>query len=203
VGRRKPREVFALSATKVGRRRLFDHPLRKMTAYDWVKAFRACYEKALRQYQGGNRDLSSYFSDEDQAFLESIGGKTMELYDFAEDFPEVDWETALLIASARRDYFLIVQNGQLSPTAIRAEDLPEKAAEFAGIPWLPRLIQKAKARLRGELPRETMYCCGGDRRFFKEHDIHPADFLRLIWAVDADEERVLQYIRARPNPSEV
>jgi hypothetical protein len=26
-----------------------------------------------------------------------------------------------------------------------------------------------------------MYSCGGDRAFFRTHDIHPAEFLTLIW----------------------
>jgi hypothetical protein len=40
-----------------------------------------------------------------------------------------------------------------------------------------------------------MYCCGGDRRFLKEHDIHPADFLRAIWASGGDTAKLLAYVQ--------
>jgi len=60
---------------------------------------------------------------------------------------------------------------------------------------LPRLIEKAKAKLRGEMPPELMYCCGGDRAFLREHGIHPADFLREVWAAGDDTKKILQYVR--------
>jgi hypothetical protein len=75
-------------------------------------------------------------------------------------------------------------------------DYPAKDAPLDGIPWLPRLILKAQTRLRGEMPLEMMYGCAGDRRFFKQHGIHPADFLRFVWSVDGDEAKVLAYVRS-------
>jgi len=59
--------------------------------------------------------------------------------------------------------------------------LPPKADAVKGIAWLPRLIPKAKAKLRGELPASLMYSCGGDRNFFKEHAIQSSEFLSLVW----------------------
>jgi hypothetical protein len=42
-----------------------------------------------------------------------------------------------------------------------------------------------------------MYCCSGDRKFLREHgNIHPADFLRVVWATNGVEERVLEYIKS-------
>ncbi|MDQ2659303.1 MAG: DUF5069 domain-containing protein, partial [Verrucomicrobiota bacterium] len=102
-----------------------------------------------------------------------------------------------LITAARRDYFLIVQNGEWSEREIKVENLPAKDAEFGGIPWLPRAIAKAQARLKGELPDEIMYCCGGDRRFFRAHDVHPADFLREVWAAKGNEEKILAYLKGK------
>jgi hypothetical protein len=32
-----------------------------------------------------------------------------------------------------------------------------------------------------------MYCCGGDRAFFKQHNILPAEFLALIARHDKDQ----------------
>ena len=77
------------------------------------------------------------------------------------------------------------------------EKLPAKDAQLAGIPWLPRLIEKAKGRLRGELPNELMYCCGGDRRFFRTHDLHPADFLRYVWAAKGNEQKIIAYVKGK------
>lgn len=166
----------------------------KMIGYTWDKSFRNCYDRALAQYEGGNRNSGTYFREEDVTLLQSIGGKASELYDFAEDAHALDWGTALLITAARRDYFLTVQDGTSSTHVIAAENLPAKDSELHGIPWLPRLIEKARARLRGELPDELMYGCGGDRKFFKKHDVHPADFLRLVWAAKGDDGKILHYV---------
>ncbi|HKK18672.1 MAG TPA: DUF5069 domain-containing protein, partial [Opitutales bacterium] len=69
--------------------------------------------------------------------------------------------------------------------------------EVQGIVWLPRLMPKALAKIRGELPPETMYGCGGDRKFFKEHDIHPAEFLRATWAYENESERLVEWVVSR------
>ena len=47
------------------------------------------------------------------------------------------------------------------------EQLPAKAAQVDGIAWLPRIIAKARAKLRGEMPPDLMYDCGGDRDFLE------------------------------------
>ena len=45
-----------------------------------------------------------------------------------------------------------------------------------------------------------MYGCGGDRRFFQEHGLHPADFLRHVWTLNGDEEKILACVQAsKPN----
>jgi hypothetical protein len=168
-----------------------------MKSYDWVRAFRILYDKALQQYRRGNRDAASYFTPAEQAELASIGCRATELYDFAEDDPDLDWETALLITSARRDYFLVVQHGRVSAKRLDAEIFPAKKAELHGVEWLPRIILKARAKLRGELPDELMYCCGGDRAFLKKHDIHPADFLREVWAAGDDDEKIARFVLAQ------
>ena len=75
--------------------------------------------------------------------------------------------------------------------------MPAKADAIKGIAWLPRLIPKAKAKLRGELPSSLMYCCGGDRRFFSEHDIHPAEFLSLVWRNENNDAAIVDWVAAR------
>ena len=94
----------------------------------------------------------------------------MDLYDFAEDYVsggEPDFETFLLIHDVRRNYLLHVQQGETSSDVLDPDAIPAKTDAVEGIEWLPRILPKAKAKLRGELPPEMMFCCGGDRRFFK------------------------------------
>jgi hypothetical protein len=165
----------------------------------WTSALRAIYDKAVALYLGGNRKLDAYFTADETAVLASIGLKPINVYDYAEDFAgygEPDWETALLIASARRDFFLFEQHGAPSPAETPEDALPPKPAELDGIPWLPRLIAKARCFLHGSLCHDIMYCCGGDRRFFKEYGIHPADFLRAVWGAHDDDAKIVKFVRS-------
>ncbi len=163
--------------------------------YAWHQRFRELYDKALVKYRNENRNLNTFFTTREVGVLRAFGAKPMELYDYAEDSSELDPETALLITAARRDYFFEVQKGVWSEKTLKMEELPEKDAELERIAWLPRLIVKARARLRGELPDELMYSCRGDRRFFRAHDVHPADFLRLVWAAKGNEQKILAYVK--------
>ena len=166
-----------------------------MKSYDWAARVKALYLQALERYRAGHRDPQTLLDAEARQTLAEIGASPMELYDYAEDANGLDWETALLLLAARRDYFLVIQRGIPSDHRINMAELPAKDAELEGVPWLPRLIQKAQGRLRGELPNELMYGCAGDRRFFSQHDIHPADFLREVWAAGGDEQKILAYVR--------
>jgi len=168
-----------------------------MDHYNYQKALKQIWEDAVAKYRAGNREPDSYFDEATLSELASIGLNTMDVYDYAEDFvtrDEPDFETFLLVASARRDYFLSVQAGQPSGQTIASEALPPKDAEIKGVVWLPRIMPKAYAKLKGELPPETMYGCGGDRKFFKENNIHPADFLRAAWAFEDDESKLIDWV---------
>ena len=169
-----------------------------MIYYIWPQRLRELYDKAVQLYKEENRNPHSYFSAEETAFLSSIGLRSINLFDYAEDmnrYGEPDWNIVLLIAAARRDYFLYHQHGITSSVVTEADLLPPKPESLSGIPWLPRIIKKAQCFLEGGLCHEIMYCCGGDRRFLKEHDIHPADFLRIVWASGGDQEMILSYFR--------
>jgi hypothetical protein len=171
-----------------------------MASYNWTERLRTIYDKAVTLYREGNRDLDSYFTAEETSWLASVGLRPINLYDWAEDFTgagEPDWNTALLIAAARRDYFLIHQIGVTSTTVTEAAELPAKTDELEGIPWLPRIIAKAICFLKGGLCHDIMYGCGGDRRFLKEHDIHPADFLKAVWASGGDNQKILFYVKGK------
>ena len=167
----------------------------KTVNYGWQQRLRELYDKAQVKYRNENRKVETMFTPREVGVLRAFGAKPMELYDYAEDSSDLDWETALLITAARRDYFLHEQKGVWSEKTIKIEELPPKDAQLEGIAWLPRIIDKAKARLRGELPNDLMYCCGGDRKFFRAHDLHPADFLRLVWSAKGKQEKIVEYVK--------
>jgi hypothetical protein len=164
----------------------------------WYRPLRELFEAAVAKYLKGDRGAETYFDAKGRKYLAGIGQTPQEIYDFAEDHArggEPDWETVLLISAVRRDYFLVVQEGRLSKHVIDMDALPPKDKAMAGIPWLPRLIEKAEAKLRGEMPADLMYDCGGDRAFFAKHGRHPADFLRVTWAAKGDAKKILRYVR--------
>jgi hypothetical protein len=169
-----------------------------MDEYHWADRFRELYDKAVEQYRGGNRAPSSCFNKAETAFLAAIGHSAQELYDFAEDavkYGAPSFGTALLIASARRDYFLVIQKGKPSRRTITMDGLPAKEAAVDGITWLPRIIAKAHAKLKGEMPAELMFGCAGDRRFLESVNIHPSDFLRYVWAAGDNDRKVVAYVK--------
>jgi hypothetical protein len=166
--------------------------------YNWPKTFRELFEDGLDAYRAGRCDAQTMFSPEQVEFLESIGANPQEIFDFVEDTfhgGDPGFETSLLVTAVRREYFLSVQKAQRSGRLIDMAALPAKGAELDGIEWLPRIIEKARAKLRGEMPPELMYGCGGDRGFLREHGIHAADFLREVWAAGDDTRRILEFVR--------
>jgi hypothetical protein len=164
----------------------------------WTKNLRAVYDKAISLYRVGNRNDATYFSDEEKSFLSSIGLRPINVYDYVEDFvtsAEPDWDTFLLIIAARRDYFLFEQKGAGNPAEILPDELPPKRAMLEGIPWLPRIIRKARCFLEGALCHDIMYSCGGDRHFLREYGLHPADFLRAVWAAKGDDQKMVAFVK--------
>lgn len=157
------------------------------------------FHRCVENYKSGDNDFEGYYSEGDRSLLQEIGYKPRELFDFVEDFVDEgvpDPTTALLIASARRDYFQVMQQSEPSPVEITRNDLPSFSDELEGIPYLPRIIKKARAKLRGEMDPDLMFSCGGDRKFLREHgNIHPADFLRVVWSADDDDGRILKFVK--------
>lgn len=171
-----------------------------MIHYDFQKRFREVYDRALASYQKGVREAGKLLSTDDVRWLDAIGSRAQDLFDYAEDaanYSEPDYDTALLVQAARRDYFLTIQHGKPSKHVLDEATLPAKTDAVRGIEWLPRIIPKTKAKLRGELPASLMYGCGGDRKFFKAHDIHPAEFLRVVWAYEHDDAKIIDWVKKR------
>ncbi len=169
-----------------------------MSHYRWDSTFTDLFHRCVERYRGGDTEYEGYYSDEDMAFLRSIGYKPREFFDFVEDYADggdPSPSTAVMIASVRRDYLRHVMSGVPSREVIDPASLPGKTEEIDGFVWLPRIIVKARAKLRGELDPDTMFCCGGDRKFLHEHDIAPADFLRAVWAAGEDDAKVIEYVQ--------
>lgn len=167
-------------------------------SYAWDSAFSALFERCLNRYRSGDTDYSGYYSADDLSFLESIGCQPREFFDFVEDLAEMgepSLTTAVMVASVRRDYLAEIMRGERSDRVLDPASLPPKTGEVDGLVWLPRILVKARAKLRGELDPNTMYCCGGDRAFLKRHDIAPADFLRAVWAAGDDDAKVIDYVK--------
>ena len=118
----------------------------------WNDKFSALFERVADAYRKGDFDYETGYSAEDVAFLESIGCKKRELFDFVEDFVdegEPTLGTALLVAAVRRDFFLVDQKGEISGISIKRDELPNFGEELDGMAYLPRILVKARAKLRG------------------------------------------------------
>lgn len=165
----------------------------------WNDTFLKLFERCVAAYRSGNHDYESYYSAEDLSFLSEIGHQPREFFDFVEDACE-DGEpsasSALLVASVRRDFFLVVQEEATSGKILTRDDVPSFGDELEGMPYLPRILAKGRAKLHGELDPDLMFGCGGDRNSLKKHgDIHPADFLRRVWAAGDDDRKVAVWIK--------
>ena len=165
--------------------------------YQWDTEFSKLFARCLDRYQGGDTDFDTYYGKEDLAFLYSIGYKPREFFDFVEDFADESVPTpttAILVAAVRRDYFMAIQKGGGSDTMLTPDELPGREDQWGGHIWLPRITAKARAKLKGELHPDIMYCCGGDRKFLSKYNIHPADFLRVVWAAREVDDAITQYV---------
>lgn len=175
-----------------------------MTFYNFSQRLKSLWDQSCQRYEAGNREPDTYFDSDELAFLASHGLGVMDVYDYVEDFVsggDPDFGTFILIAATRRDFFHHIQHGVPSPARLDPDTLPAKDAAVDGIAWLPRILPKARAKLAGELPPDLMYGCGGDRRFLREHDIDPSEFLRIVWAAGDDDSRVIDFVKARAGKS--
>ena len=171
-----------------------------MSNYDWPERFKKVYDAALSRYNGGERNPRKLFGKAELEFLGSNGCSAQELFDFIDDgvrYGEPNFETTLLTTAVRREYFLLVQDGVPSKNVVSMDDLPPKRQEVDGIPWLPRLIVKARVKLRGEMPPDLMYGCGGDRPFLREMNVELAEFLRLVWLHGDDDRKIVDYVKRK------
>ena len=165
----------------------------------WNDLFLDLFNRCAKRYRSGDKHFPSYYEDEDLELLRSIGYRKREFFDFVEDLCDEGAPSAsdaLLVAAVRRDYFEVVMAGEIRKPTVDRDNIPTFGDELDGIHYLPRILAKARAKLRGELDPDLMYGCGGDRKFLREHGlIHPADFLRRVWAAGDDDQKVADWIR--------
>ncbi|MDT7043899.1 DUF5069 domain-containing protein [Candidatus Nitronereus thalassa] len=165
---------------------------------NWVENLQHLYDEAVTRYQNGLRGRDHVIPQTSLEFLESIGASPQEIYDFVEDWVEdcePSFSTIADITAIRRDFFLHVQKGYASTHVTDTSTLPSGHEELGGHRWLPRIIAKARAKLRGEMSPDIMYGCGADRPFLHKIGIEPAEFLRIVWKADGDEQAVLDTIK--------
>ena len=175
-----------------------------MNHYSYHQRLKAIWADAVARYQAGHRQPEGFLDNQTLAELAQLGLTLMDVFDYAEDYVnggEPDFETFLMVHEVRRDYFLTRQQGRHSNQTLEPATLPAKTEATRGIVWLPRIMPKAIAKLRGELPPQIMYGCGGDRKFFKRNNIHPAELLRVAWAYEDDPEKIIDWVAARNTAS--
>lgn len=171
-----------------------------MNQYNYHQRLHEIWSAACKKYENEQRGSETYFNADEQAFLDGIGMTAQELYDYVEDYVrggDPDFVNMAQVTEIRRAYFLQEMQGQRTGKTVDPSTYPAKKDEVRGIPWLPRLIEKAKAKLRGELDLDTMYGCGGDRNFFRTYDITPAEFLLKVRDNMENDEAVIDWIASK------
>lgn len=169
-----------------------------MANESWEERFKAVFEAGVTAYRAGRREAEEMFDRRQTAFLASIGCTPQELFDFVEDhcdLGEPSFDDTLAVAAVRRRFFEEVQHGIPSQFQIDPAELPPKDEAVEGIRWLPRIIAKARAKLRGELDPGTMYGCGGDRPFLQSVNLTLPGFLELVWSAGADDSRIIRAVK--------
>jgi hypothetical protein len=164
----------------------------------WSEQFRAVYDRAMSAFRSGRSSVATLCDPADTAFLLSSGCSVQELYDFVEDavdYGDPDFETVLEVQMIRRDYFLGVLHGRWTGQVVPMSALPLKTDAVDGVAWLPRLIVKARLKLRGEMPPDLMYGCGGDRPFLRRMGLTLPGFLELVRDCGDDDAAIVEAVK--------
>lgn len=165
---------------------------------DWKLEFRNVWDRGVAAWKTGRGSARTMFSPEDVAFLATIGCTAQELFDFVDDslgYDDVDFEQVLAVTAIRREYFLNVMGGKLSGRVVEMSELPAKSAAVDGISWLPRLMVKARIKLRGEMNPDLMYGCAGDRPFLRRHGMTLPQFLQLVRDHGDDDRAIIDAVK--------
>ncbi len=167
---------------------------------EWNDRFMTLFKDAVERYHlHPQTQVERFFLPDELEFLASIGSGAAEMHSYVQEYAtqgEPSPSTALLIAAARRAFFMTQQRGMSgNAQPVRARDLPSENEEFQEIAYLPRIISKATAKLYGTLDPNVMYYCAKDRQFLREHgNIPPADFLYLTWSARGDKQKIVMHV---------
>lgn len=166
---------------------------------EWNDRFMTIFREMVARYHEQQPSQGERFVlPHEQEFLESIGYTVQEMFEYVAEYATQGIPspgTILLIAAARRSFFLTVQRGIVGREQLRDADIPGEDEVLQDIVYLPRMIKKAEAKLHGTLPVGMMYFCDKDRSFLRDHgNIHPADFLYVVWGTHGDRQKVISYI---------
>jgi hypothetical protein len=165
---------------------------------DWKLEFRKIWDRGAAAWKAGRRSARTMFAPGDVAFLASIGCTAQELFDFVDDaldYGDFDFETVVAVTAIRRNYFTEVMGGKSTGRIVPMHELPAKAAKVDGIAWLPRLIAKARIKLRGEMDPDLMYGCAGDRPFLRDHNMTLPQFLQLVWDEGDNDRGIIDAVK--------
>ena len=166
---------------------------------DWKTEFQNVWNRGVAAWKAGRRSARNMFEPADIAFLASNGCSAQELFDFVDDslgYDDLDYATALAVTEIRRAYFLHVMGGKPTGRIVEMSELPAKSAQVDGIAWLPRLIAKARTKLRGEMNPDLMYGCAGDRPFLRQHNMTLPQFLQLVVDKGDDDRAIVDAVKA-------
>ncbi len=166
---------------------------------EWNDRFMTLFRDAVERYLLHPQTVAErFFLPEELEFLTGIGSGAAEMYAYVREYAtlgEPSPSTALLIAAARRSFFMTQLRGISGAQPIRARDLPAESEAFQEIPYLPHIIRKATAKLHGTLDPAIMYYNEKDRQFLREHgNIPPADFLYLTWSARGDNQKIVMHV---------
>ena len=167
---------------------------------EWNDQFMRIFREAVERFHTNPRlQPATIFEASEVEFLSSIGYRPEEMYAYVADYAttgEPSPSTSLLIASARRAFFLTTQRGiHGNAKPVTAAELPSELDEFQEIQYLPRIIRKAEAKLFGTLEPSIMFYDAADRNFLKQHgNIHPADFLNVVWLARGDKQKIVSSV---------
>lgn len=172
------------------------------THHNYQEELEQLWAAAVESYKDkGDHTAQTLFGEADKRFIDFIGASTQEIYDFIEDYVKYDgtpdFATFAMVQDIRKNYYYVVQKGKRSTNVLDVSSIPSKQDEVDGIAWLPRIIPKAIAKLKGELGPDIMFGCGGDRRFFNENNLHMAEFLQLVWNNMDNQKAIISYVKAR------
>jgi hypothetical protein len=164
----------------------------------WKATFGEVFNRAVAAWKSGRRSAQAMFVEEEKNFLATIGCSTQELFDFVEDhlqYGDPDYSCIEKVTELRQGYFQTVMKGNFSGHVASMKSLPPKTAAIEGIEWLPRIIEKARLKLRGEMPPELMYGCAGDRMFVQSVHMTLPQFLKLVWDAGNDTQHIVDSVK--------